>query len=289
MRSESAPPDLRPLLPEDAPALLELWQRCAAFDPVSAKLLQEKVWEDPDFCPDTALFSSDGQAFAMAVQRAQGVGYVKFLLVDPMVRRQGRGTQMLQRLEKGLKAAELRVCEGAPNYLCPGIDVRYTAGHLFFESQGYHKVGESYNLLCDLSTISLVLEERPGVRRAEARDRAVVMEFLQSHFAAWQSEVARMFENQPVSLHLAFQDDQLVGFSGYDGNNFGTGWFGPMGTHPARRGAGVGGVLLRRCLSDIKAQGHAQAIIPWVGPYRFYSNQCGARIDRVFWRYRNER
>ena len=38
-------------------------------------------------------------------------------------------------------------------------------------------------------------------------------------------------------------------------------------------------------LADLKAQGHEQATIPWVGPYGFYNKQCGARIDRVFWRY----
>ncbi|MFV1981354.1 MAG: GNAT family N-acetyltransferase, partial [Rhodothermia bacterium] len=98
------------------------------------------------------------------------------------------------------------------------------------------------------------------------------------------SEISNCFSNMPVSLHLAFRDEALVAFSGYDGNNVGTGWFGPMGTAESARGAGIGGVLLKRCLADIKAQGKHEAIIPWVGPVGFYAHHVGARISRVFLR-----
>jgi GNAT superfamily N-acetyltransferase len=33
------------------------------------------------------------------------------------------------------------------------------------------------------------------------------------------------------------------------------GWFGPMGTHPDLRGLGIGSILLKRCLKDMKRNG----------------------------------
>ena len=277
---------MRQLRPQDAPALLHLWNRSAEFDPITLDLLREKVWEDENFHRGGTLVCGDGQldGFVMSLRRDTGKNYLKFLLVAPERRRQGLASKLLETAEASLPCGPFRVCESNPNYLLPGVDVRYTAGLLFLEARGYAKIGETYNLVCDLSQ-PFPEEGREGIRRAQPADRDTVMAFLQQHWPGWQFEVGRMFENDPISLHLAFAEGRLLGFSGYDGNNRGTGWFGPMGTDPAARGTGVGGILLRRCLADLKRQGHEQAIIPWVGPYGFYSKQCGARIDRVFWRY----
>jgi predicted N-acetyltransferase YhbS len=61
-----------------------------------------------------------------------------------------------------------------------------------------------------------------------------------------------------------------------------------MGTAPNAQGQGIGGVLLRRCLGDLRAAGYGEAQIGWVGPVPFYSGAVGAYIDRVFFLYRKE-
>ena len=73
--------------------------------------------------------------------------------------------------------------------------------------------------------------------------------------------------------------------SDHNTNNFGTGWFGPMGTHPDLRGMGIGEILLKRCLQDMKEEGLEYSTIPWVAPIAFYSHYCYAMIERVFWRF----
>ena len=290
---------LRTARRDDLPALVQLWNRSALFDPVTPALLEEKIWGDPDFDADCALVDDHLQAFGLGVCR-QERGYVKLLAVAPEARRRGLGGELLQALEsrlgresippsRGAKGgvSSIRVCESFPNYLQPGIDVRYTQGLLFFEKHGYKRIGETYNLDCDLRGCNLT-EPAPGpegVRRARREDRESVMEFLDRHFPAWRPEVASMFERDPVSLHIAVDGDRVLGFAGYDANNLGTGWFGPMGTDPAARGMGLGRSLLRRCLVDLQAQGLERCTIPWVGPYAFYARHCDARIDRVFWRY----
>jgi mycothiol synthase len=264
-----------------------LWNRSCPFDPLSLDLLEQKVCQDEGFSPESTFVSGESSqlsAFAMALRRPNGINYLKAFMVDPDHRRQGLGSSLLQAVREALPPGPLRVCESAPDYVIPGVDVRYTPAICFLEKHGFRKVGECYNLTCDLSQ-DFPEEPREGVRRAQLSDRDQVMQLLEKHWKAWQFEVGKMFHNDPISLHLGFEGDRLIGFSGYDGNTRGNGSFGPMGTDPEARGGGLGGILLRRCLADLKAQGHPEAIIPWVGPYGFYSKQCGARIDRVFWRY----
>lgn len=281
---------IRPLDKADGPRLLTLLERCLPFDPLSEALLEEKVWADVDFDPARAWVEEEGEelgAFSMTVCRNERA-YLKFLCVHPDRRRRGLGTELLARAEANLSASNIRAAESHPNYLTPGVDVRHTVGLLFLEKHGYRKVGETYNLYCDLA--SDVFEDEPtpaGLRvaRAEPSDWPDVLAFLWRFFAGWEHEVGAMMGQEPISLHLAWMGEDLVGFSGYDGNNIGHGVFGPMGTDPERRGLGVGRLLLRRCLADLKAQGRDHCVIPWVGPYGFYSRHSHSRIDRVFWRY----
>ena len=60
-------------------------------------------------------------------------------------------------------------------------------------------------------------------------------------------------------------------------------WFGPMGTAPAGRGLGIGGVLLRRCLQEQKQNGYPSVQIGWVGPVGFYHRACGAVLGPAYW------
>jgi GNAT superfamily N-acetyltransferase len=180
--------------------------------------------------------------------------------------------------------------------LQPGLDPRYTEAVIFFEHHGYKRFTETVNMEVDLASReinTLAVEEQLHakgieIRRAIMGDRDDLMKLLEKHWKAWIPEVDRTLLNYPITLHVATYQNRIVGFSAYDGNNLNTGWFGPMGTDPALQRKGIGGVLLMRCLQDIKAQGHRFAVIPWVDPVRFYTHYAGARISRVFWRYKKE-
>ncbi|MEO0557686.1 MAG: GNAT family N-acetyltransferase, partial [Bacteroidota bacterium] len=285
----------------DAPALLDLWNQSAPFDPLTPDLLHEKVWADPHFDAELALVAeADRQlvGFGMArLWRTPDVlrGTIKLLCVAPDRRREGLGGQILRQLEAGLAARGadvIRIAEAAPNYLTPGIDVRYTPGWLFVQKHDYQQIGEAVNMDVDLSqSFDTTEAERQleangvSVRRAGESDQETVRAFLQEHWPAWIPEIDGTFAQTPVSLHLAFRAGEMLGFSAYDANNVGTGWFGPMGTAEAARGLGIGGVLCLRCLADMKAQGHTRSTIPWVAPVGFYAHYADAHVSRVFHRF----
>ncbi|NNE36412.1 MAG: GNAT family N-acetyltransferase [Rhodothermales bacterium] len=289
----------------DAPALLDIWNRAARFDTISDDVFHEKAWLDDGVDADLRLVAEvDGSAAAFAVgavrQKDQGPsGYIKMMAVRPELQRNGLGSDLLSRLEHELRRRGTRVCrpgESAPNYLTPGVDLRYTKATVFFEKRGYEKIGQSYNMEAELENIDLDTtgDEEPlamtGFRigRAAESDRSDVMAMLAEHWPSWQDEVGVSLSNDPVSLFVARRDDKVVAFSAYETNNRGTGWFGPMGTAPDARGHGIGSVLLKRCLVDLRDAGYRRAIIPWVAPISFYLHHVGAEVCRVFNRYEKQ-
>ena len=293
---------IRPIRRVDTDALRGLWNRAAVHDPLSASLFDEKVWDDPGFTAELALAAEDGGeiiGFAFGVMRPTDEGprgVIKLLAVAPERQREGIGTRLVDALEAAMQAAgatAIRLGESPPNYLSPGLDPRYTRAMLLFEKRGYARLREAYHMDADLTgqTFDTRADEEAlaadniTIRRAARSDREAMRAFLDEHWPPWKAEIGRTFANDPVSLHLAFEGGAILGFSAYDANNVGTGWFGPMGTAPAARGRGVGAVLLKRCLADMKAQGHVTSTIPWVAPIAFYAHHVGAEISRLFYRY----
>ena len=288
---------LRPLLPADVGAAHALWTRSAPLDRVPLSVFREKLETDP--AGGLALVADEGGALAGlgvgALWPTPGAvrGSVRLLAVDSDHRRRGIGTHLLAALERDLRergAEVARIGEGAPNYLTPGVDVRNAPGLAFAEARGYREVGEAVNLGVDLSADDWATpsdEARLGalgveVRRAAEADRAALARLLSAHWPAWQAEADRAMARTPTALHLAFRDGGVLGFAAYDANNVGTGWFGPMGTAPEARGLGVGAVLLRRCLHDLRHQGRAHATIAWAAALPFYERACGAAVERRF-------
>ena len=63
------------------------------------------------------------------------------------------------------------------------------------------------------------------------------------------------------------------------------GVLGPMGVAERARGRGVGAVLLKRCLRDLRADGFEQGEIYSVGPIAFYAKTVQAVVSRVLYQF----
>jgi ribosomal protein S18 acetylase RimI-like enzyme len=294
--------EFREIRRSDLPELAEFWNRNVENDPMTVELLREKIFDDPDVAAPLALVVTENGpivAFMVGVVRcidAARRGWIKLFATGKAVRRRGLATQLLEMIETQLRqqaVARIGVLDSVPNYFQPGIDPFYTEAIAFVERRGFTKTGDTSNLQADLvhQNFNTDDEEKAiqlrglSVRRATIQDKLVVMDFLKRYFKAWIPEISNMFNNNPVSLHLGFAGNELVAFSGHNGNNFNTGWFGPMGTHPHKRGLGLGGILLKRCMQDMQRQGLPHSIIPWVGPIPFYMHYIKSRVCRVFWQY----
>ena len=293
---------IRPFEAKDLNSVAEFLDSILTYDHMTPKLLQEKTFGDDAFRPDmTWVVEEQGKiiGFVEGVVRTDDgelIGWAKLYGVHPNYRRQGIATQLFDRLEEEMKKAGVRriqLLSSYVNYFQPGIDPRYTEAVVMAEKRGYTRFDETENMEVDLLHQDFPTQEKEEalraenffVRRATASDKAAVVAWAEKSFPAWVGEILSTFKNDPISLHLAFHGSDIVAFSAYDANNKGTGWFGPIGTDPICRGKGIGGVLLRRCLADMKAQGQPVSIIPWIGPIAFYLQYANAHVSRIFWQY----
>lgn len=287
---------LRALEDADLDAARALWNRSAPLDALSPALFQEKLSASRSW-----LALEDGAPVGLAVGAQWPIpgetrGSVRLLAVAPEARRRSVGTALLERVAADLEdvgATVLRVGECAPNYLTPGVDVRYDAAPAFLEAAGFAPVGESVNLGVDLeaedwSTLGderRLIEAGVAVRRAAPGDRTALGRLLDENWPAWHPEVAVAGAGAPPSIHVAVRDGDVLGFAAHSANNAELGWFGPMGTSPAARGLGIGAVLLRRCLADLRVRGLEAATIAWAAALPFYERACGATVTRRFGRW----
>lgn len=287
---------------KDFDQIRNLLNRSCTYDQFSADILNEKIFDDPDYSADETLVAEDNDrviGFMCGVRRVirdEKIGYIKLMAVDPEFRRQGIAREMYQKLENLFiqnQVEKVRIYDVPFNYHMPGIDPRYTPALCFAWRLGFHRFNDTSNLLVSLqdqnwSTANQeqkLLKDNIEIRRATEADMPALMQFIVDNFLLWQSEVEKSYRSDPIAVHIALLNGQVKAFSGHNGNNIGTGWFGPMGTHPDLRGKGIGGILLKRCLQDMKDWGLEYSVIPWVGPIDFYSHYANAVVDRVFWRF----
>ncbi len=277
----------------DIEALGELASAALTYDAAEAPLLVARLATPPADRRWTALATAglDGVVLASVSTRDPSSGHVDLLAVHPDARGEGRGRALVAAAEEWLRAegvTTVRFAGNPPSYAWPGIDVRYTAAACLAESLGYQRESVAWNMTADLSgghstadDVERLAGKGVAVHAAEPGERAAVAAFIREHWNenwAWEAE-------QATGCHYASRDGEIIAFAAWGAR---PAWFGPMGTAPAARGLGVGGVLLRRCLAEMRAAGLTNAQISWVGPLRFYSGAVGARAERVFWLYRRD-
>ena len=291
----------------DISAATDIAVRGMEFDYWNEALIREKTFGSLDFDPELSIAVDGDGVLAGFAQGAVGVvaegklrGYVRLLMVSPAARRKGIGSQLLTEMEKRLKSKGVElvsIMDSPLNYFTPGVDFRYTAAYCFLLKHKYETYRENHNLRCELhpdmwpdldTQVAAFQQDGFWLRRALSSDREATFKFLDTAWPSWKHEVGGSLDNDPCTLYIAGNGDEVIAFSGYQGNNKALPWFGPMGTSTELRGKGIGAILLRLCLRDMARQGWQYSIIPWVGPVAFYARFCDAKIDRCFWAYRKE-
>ena len=290
--------------PSDLVLLTHFFNQACELDTITEELLEEKLAGDPNWQPELTFLQWDGDNIIGFMQgvirdiRGTRYGYIKLMAVEQEYRRQGIAKNMYEKLEvsfKELSVNIVRIYDVPLNYWMPGIDPKYTPALCWALRLGFKRFGDTSNLIIRLNQNWDTLEkenkladEGIEVRRAKQEDKQAILDFVQDEWALWTNEIEMAFKDTPPSLYIALINGNVKAFSAHNANNKGTGWFGPMGTHPDLRGKGMGAVLLKRCLNDMKEMGLKTSIIPWVGPIDFYAWHANAKVDRIFWRFEKE-
>ncbi|HEX5414560.1 MAG TPA: GNAT family N-acetyltransferase [Chloroflexota bacterium] len=284
---------------------VRLLNRVSPFDHFPTTHAREAVFGDPDYNPDLLLRMIDGDkvaAVAAGVVRKRlrrpedpPVGFVKLLAVAPEYQRQHVGTALLDALEQRFRdrgANAVLVFGDSPAYLRPGVDFRLTPLVCFLQKRGYASRRHAVNMDVDLARANLETAEDERrlsglgitIRRLETGDAAAFEAYMLENWSwNWLREACSTLKRDLITTHIALRDGKIVGFA--SANASGPGQFGPMGTHPDLRRHGVGGVVLKRCLADLRDQDYPIGEIQWVGPIGFYARQVGATLTRCFFQF----
>ncbi|HEY2505535.1 MAG TPA: GNAT family N-acetyltransferase [Streptosporangiaceae bacterium] len=243
--------------------------------------------------PIGACFGSLAAANGQAPQ-----GFIDLIVVDRAEQRRGVGRRLLAGMERQLASMgceRVAVAGNGTYYAWPGIDVHYTAAVCFAEDLGYRRTGCEVNMDVDLLRVQLDTEadeerlRRAGIliRPATARDDGWLQDSLApTWIAAWVAELETSLRSDAAGLHIAIQGGRCIGFCAHGIRHQHE--IGPVGTHPDVRRMGIGGVLLRRCMRDLRERGLTVAELGWAGPLPYFSRSVQATIGRVFWLYEKD-
>ncbi|MFC1683804.1 GNAT family N-acetyltransferase [Candidatus Zixiibacteriota bacterium] len=291
--------DITDIRRKDLEALTDFCSRNIDHDEFTLQLIEDKTFGDPHFDPELTLVGREGDeiiAFMPGLckeKNSRMTGWIKWFAVDRERRRQGIGSQLLEEMERRLRqrgAREIRVSDSAPNYLQPGIDPRNTEAVAFLLKKGYAKTGDFFHMEADLNQESWETAERESeletegfrIRRLEPGDRQAFLSFLGGDPREDGYRVEKCYQQGPISCHIALRGDVIVAYAQYDVDR--PCWFGAMRTaEKFRRAKGLGTVLFKRCMADMRQLGYEKALIGWVAPLYFYSKVADARVCATMW------
>jgi mycothiol synthase len=208
-------------------------------------------------------------------------GYVRLLGVDPSVRGQGHGSDLLRSAEEDLSergATSVQIGADPPYYLYPGVETTQTAMLGLLERHRYHRGESNFNMAVDLSALP---PDPGGHEVAGSGERTAISAWMQEHWPNWEAEVMRALDRS--TLLISRDEKGMAGFCAYDVNRGGV--LGPTAVRGDLWGQGVGRPLIVGSLHRMRATGRRQAEISWVGPIRPYA-RVGAHVSRVFFVYR---
>ena len=132
-----------------------------------------------------------------------------------------------------------------------------------------------YALPAPPASEAMAATARHLVRKPIGCEHGQIVAWVEAEFGAgWASEARVALQNRPVSLLVAVQDEQPIGFVCYDATA--RGYVGPIGVHASARGMGIGAALLRAALLEMRAMGYGYAIAGAVGAVEFFRQVAGA-------------
>lgn len=218
---------------------------------------------------------------AVAVDRGEGNGFVKLLVLDPAHRGRGLGHVLLSTAEGDLTGAKaVTVGADPPYFLFPGTPSTATALCCLLERHHYVREETNYNVDVALDDLP---PEPPGPFEPGPSERDALEEWMARHWPNWRDEVLRAFDRRSLVVTRTEDDADYAAICAFEVNRSAT--LGPVAARPDLIGRGAARGLLVSALHRLRARGHDRVEVLWVGPLVPYA-RVGGTVGDVFFVYR---
>ena len=268
------------------------------------------AWRGDRLVGFAVLIRYRGEAAPAAMLRDRG--WLTAIAVDPAEQRRGIGREMVGWLldRSGLPRDRVHPGAGTP-FLVPGPPRELPAARPFLESLGWTFNEEVYDLRTDLSSPQARLIPDPDAqladrglvtRRCAPEDWPELMAFLAEEFpGGWWlgADLYRAAGGDPANwlilrdtgdggrvigmCRLHHPDSRPIGAAGYWASLRGprAGGLGPIGVAAARRGEGIGKLLLASTLDHLRRLGVDDVNADWTALLGYYG-PFGFRIWKTY-------
>lgn len=116
------------------------------------------------------------------------------------------------------------------------------------------------------------------VKKVSENDKNQLRDFvLKNFYDRWAKTVEYGLSLTEVPIYIAEEQGKIVGFAGYNISKQRKGYFGPLGVLKSHRQKGIGEILVKSCMNDMKKLGYETCIIGNGSSIEFYEKACGAK------------
>ncbi len=283
---------IRILTPEDVPDVVQGWNDCLIYDPITEHRFRHVVLDDPNYEAEGNWVAVDAGSvigFVGAVTR-EGVagrdergrpeeanyGYLKGLYLRDSYQNTEIKEQLLGRALNYLRSKGkhiVRILQYTGRYFFPGIDTRYETELAFYDAQGFQRVATIDDVAVDLTDFEPTAYQQDAQHRMTAIDARIVdyqptmldamREFVEKiQIRNWFPEGWDKDFGANGHTLIAFKGDGVVGWADYWPHQE-SGGFGPIAVLPEFRHHGIGTCLLMESMLRMKQLGTPKAIAGW--------------------------
>jgi GNAT superfamily N-acetyltransferase len=280
---------LREIRAADISSLIALYDR--SFPSLFPSFCRPRGLTDPFdtswFDPAGAVVAEEGNrivGYALAQTQPENSGVMLMtLFVDPVRRRQGVGSQLLDHVKQyGCHRSKryLRIGPGAPDYFTLGLALD-SPEQSFFQKRGFVEDPEfgyrpiwmgmkmtDWTLPARMETLSARLsEEGISVRLSAPSDTPAILQMTERHFSGWhKSSILPNFQKaDPAPLAIAILSQRVIAFAGplYI-DPVGRGYLVGVGVDPEFRRKGLAHAVFNTACSWWKANSAQEGFL-WTG------------------------
>lgn len=299
--------EIRSYRPGDEFNIIDLWNKCMIYDPVTKEVFAKKVLIDPNFNPEGAkVVETDGEivGFILTIARCvrwwdysldENKGWMTALFVHPSYRRQGLGAALVKEgceYLKGVGRKEVYVSNYSPNYFCAGVDEKsYPGAMAFYCAMGFSVSEDVAGMAKDLHDFCIpekILEKEKNIKEQGIEIKYLTWDltfptaqFFKKYFHNWAYFFhQKMASSCPLDeiVVTVLNGKEVLGYC----QQLHGGHVGPFGMAPELRGKGIGSVMLYKLLDRMLKNGDKYAWFSLTEKAQNYYARAGFEITRQY-------